>query len=169
TIDGRTAPVIVEVAMQWTGAYQETISCYTNNVKNKDGGTHLTGLRAALTKTINAYGAKEGLFKHFKGTLSGEDVREGLTCVLSIKHPDPSFDSQTKSKLVSSEVKGIVEAVVNDKLAQHFEEHPDTARKIIDKAVIAAKAREAARKAREVIRKSTLDVASLSGKLANCQ
>jgi DNA gyrase subunit B len=168
-IDGVTAPVTVEVAMQWTGSYQEAISCYTNNVTNKDGGTHLTGLRAALTKTINGYGAKENLFRTFKGALSGDDVREGLTCVLSVKHPDPSFDSQTKSKLVSSEVKGIVETAVSEKLNQFFEENPDSARAIIEKAVVAAKAREAARKAREVIRKSTLDVASLSGKLANCQ
>lgn len=169
TIDGRQSPVVVEVALQWGGTYSEAIFCYTNNVKNKEGGTHLTGLRAALTKTVNSYGSKQGLFKDFKGTLSGEDVREGLTCVLSIKHPDPSFDSQTKSKLVSSEVKGIVEGAVNDKLGQVFEEQPDTARAIIGKAVIAAKAREAARKAREVIRKSTLDVTSLSGKLASCQ
>ncbi len=169
TIDGRQSPVVIEVALQWGGTYSEAIFCYTNNVKNKDGGTHLTGLRAALTKTVNSYGSKEGLFRDFKGTLSGEDVREGLTCVLSIKHPDPSFDSQTKSKLVSSEVKGIVEGAVNDKLGQVFEEQPETARCIIGKAVIAAKAREAARKAREVIRKSTLDVTSLSGKLASCQ
>jgi DNA gyrase subunit B len=168
-LDGKTAPVTVEAAMQWTTSYQEAVSCYTNNVTNKDGGTHLTGLRAALTKTINSYGSKQGLFKTFKGTLSGEDVREGLTCVLSVKHPDPSFDSQTKSKLVSSEVKGIVETGVNTKLGQFFEENPDSAKKVIEKAVVAAKAREAARKAREVVRKSTLDVASLSGKLANCQ
>jgi len=168
-IDDVTAPVVVEVAMQWTNAYQEAIFCYTNNIHNKDGGTHLTGLRTALTRTINAYATKEGLFKHYKGSLSGEDVREGLTCVLSVKHPDPSFSSQTKYKLVSSEVKGITEVAVSERLDQYLEEHPDTARKIIDKALIAAKAREAARKAREVIRKSTLDVASLSGKLANCQ
>ena len=168
-IDGRTAPVTVEVALQWTGSYTESIFCYTNNVKNKDGGTHLTGLRSALTKTINSYGGKENLFKDFKGSLSGEDVREGLICVLNVKHPDPSFDSQTKSKLVSSEVKGIVEGAVSDKLSQFFEETPNTARKIIGKAVVAAKAREAARKAREVVRKSTLDVASLSGKLSACQ
>jgi DNA gyrase subunit B len=168
-IDGKEAPVVVEVALQWTGAYQEAISCYTNNVKNKDGGSHLTGLRAALTKTINAYAASQNLFKNFKGELSGEDAREGLTCVLSVKHPDPSFDSQTKSKLVSSEVKGIVQTAVSEKLSQHFEEHPESARMIIEKALVAARAREAARKAREVIRKSTLDVASLSGKLASCQ
>jgi DNA gyrase subunit B len=162
-------PVTVEVAMQWNSSYQEAIYCYTNNVHNKDGGTHLTGLRAALTKTINAYGKAQNLFKDLKQDLAGEDAREGLTCVLSVKHPDPSFDSQTKSKLVSSEVKGIVEAAVSDKLAQCFEENPPVAKKIIEKAVVAAKAREAARKAREVIRKGSLDVTSLSGKLADCQ
>jgi DNA gyrase subunit B len=163
------APITVEVAMQWNSSYQEAIYCYTNNVHNKDGGTHLTGLRAALTKTINTYGGAHNLFKDLKQGLAGEDVREGLTCVLSIKHPDPSFDSQTKSKLVSSEVKGIVEAAVADKLGQVFEENPNVAKKVIEKAVVAAKAREAARKAREVIRKGSLDVTSLSGKLADCQ
>jgi DNA gyrase subunit B len=162
-------PITVEVAMQWNSSYTESIYCYTNNVHNKDGGTHLTGLRAALTKTINTYGTAHNLFKDLKQGLAGEDVREGLTCVLSIKHPDPSFDSQTKSKLVSSEVKGIVEAAVSDKLGQYFEENPPSAKKIIEKAVVAAKAREAARKAREVIRKGSLDVTSLSGKLADCQ
>jgi DNA gyrase subunit B len=162
-------PITVEVAMQWNSSYTEAIYCYTNNVHNKDGGTHLTGLRAALTKTINTYGAAHNLFKDLKQGLQGEDVREGLTCVLSIKHPDPSFDSQTKSKLVSSEVKGIVEAAVTDKLGQYFEENPPNAKKIIEKAVLAAKAREAARKAREVIRKGSLDITSLSGKLADCQ
>jgi DNA gyrase subunit B len=173
-VPGRAAPAVgppitVEVAMQWNASYQEAIYCYTNNVHNKDGGTHLTGLRAALTKTINTYGGGHNLFKDLKQGLAGEDVREGLTCVLSVKHPDPSFDSQTKAKLVSSEVKGIVEAAVSDKLGQFFEENPPVARKIIDKAVIAAKAREAARKAREVIRKGSLDITSLSGKLADCQ
>jgi DNA gyrase subunit B len=171
---GRTSPppsvpVTVEVAMQWNSTYAEAIYCYTNNVHNRDGGTHLTGLRTALTKTINTYGTAQNLFKDLKQGLQGEDVREGLTCVLSLKHPDPSFDSQTKSKLVSSEVKGIVEAAVSDKLGQYFEENPQNARKIIEKAVIAAKARDAARKAREVIRKGSLDVTSLSGKLADCQ
>jgi DNA gyrase subunit B len=162
-------PVVVEIAMQWNSSYTEAIYCYTNNVHNKDGGTHLTGLRTALTKTINAYGTAHNLFKELKQGLAGEDVREGLTCVLSIKHPDPSFDSQTKSKLVSSEVKGIVEAAVSDKLGQYFEENPANAKKIVEKALVAAKAREAARKAREVIRKGTLDITSLSGKLADCQ
>jgi DNA gyrase subunit B len=162
-------PIAVEVAMQWNSSYTEAIYCYTNNVSNKDGGTHLTGLRAALTKTINNYGTAQNLFKELKQGLQGEDVREGLTCVLSVKHPDPSFDSQTKSKLVSSEVKGIVEAAVSDKLSQYFEENPPNAKKIIEKVVIAAKAREAARKAREVIRKGSLDITSLSGKLSDCQ
>jgi DNA gyrase subunit B len=162
-------PITVEVALQWNASYQESIYCYTNNVHNRDGGTHLTGLRAALTKTVNTYGTSHNLFKDLKQGLAGEDVREGLTCVLSVKHPDPSFDSQTKSKLVSSEVKGIVEAAVADRLGRFFEENPPVARKIIDKAVVAAKAREAARKAREVIRKGSLDVTSLSGKLADCQ
>jgi DNA gyrase subunit B len=162
-------PIAVEVAMQWNSSYTEAIYCYTNNVSNKDGGTHLTGLRAALTKTINAYGTAHNLFKDLKQGLQGEDVREGLTCVLSVKHPDPSFDSQTKSKLVSSEVKGIVEAAVSDKLSQFFEENPPNAKKIMEKVVIAAKAREAARKAREVIRKGSLDITSLSGKLSDCQ
>ncbi|MDC0749789.1 DNA topoisomerase (ATP-hydrolyzing) subunit B [Polyangium mundeleinium] len=162
-------PITVEVAMQWSGSYTEQIYCYTNNVHNKDGGTHLAGMRSALTKTINQYGKAQNLFKELKQELAGEDIREGLTCVLSVKHPDPSFDSQTKSKLVSSEVKGIVERAVTDKLGQYFEEHPQGAKKIIEKAVLAARAREAARKAREVIRKGSLDITSLSGKLADCQ
>ena len=150
-----SAPITVEVAMQWNASYTEAIYCYTNNVFNRDGGTHLTGLRAALTKTVNAYGTAGGLFKDVKQGLAGEDVREGLTCVLSLKHPDPSFDSQTKSKLVSSEVKGIVETAVGARLHQYFEENPATAKKVIEKAVLAAKARDAARKAREVIRKGS--------------
>ena len=163
------APVSVEVALQWSGAINEAIYCYTNNVHNKDGGTHLTGLRAALTKTINDYGKAHNLFKELKAPLAGEDVREGLACVVSVKHPDPSFDSQTKSKLVSSEVKGIVESIVSSKLAQFLEENPATARKIVEKVVLAAKAREAARRAREGVRKGALEFASLSGKLADCQ
>ncbi|MDB4992970.1 MAG: topoisomerase, partial [Myxococcaceae bacterium] len=162
-------PIVVEVALQWNGSYAEQIFPYTNNVHNKDGGTHLTGLRSALTRVFNQYGASQNLFKEVKSGLTGEDIREGLTAVISVKHPDPSFDSQTKSKLVSSEVKGIVETVIVDKLGQFFEENPQTARKIMEKAVIAAKAREAARKAREVVRKGQMDYTSLSGKLADCQ
>jgi DNA gyrase subunit B len=168
-VDGGAAPIGIELAMQWNSSYKEQIFCYTNNVPNRDGGTHLTGLRAALTKVFNNYGTAQNLFKDVKNGLQGEDVREGLTAVISIKHPDPSFDSQTKSKLVSSEVKTIVETTVYDKLGQFFEENPQTARKIVDKAILAAKAREAARKAREVVRKGQLDYSTLSGKLADCQ
>jgi DNA gyrase subunit B len=163
------AAVVVDIALQWNSTYAEQIFPYTNNVHNKDGGTHLTGLRSSLTRTLNAYGAAQNLLKDVKQGLVGEDVREGLTAVIAVKHPDPSFDSQTKSKLVSSEVKGIVETIVGEKLGQFFEENPNTARKIIDKAVLAAKAREAARKAREVVRKGALDITTLSGKLADCQ
>jgi len=161
--------VMVDIALQWNDTYAEQVFCYTNNVHNKDGGTHLTGLRTALTRTFNGYGTKNTLFKDIKQGLAGEDVREGLTAVVSVKHPDPSFDSQTKSKLVSGEVKGIVDNIVVDKLGAFFEENPVIAKKIIDKALLAAKAREAARKAREVVRKGALDIASLSGKLADCQ
>jgi DNA gyrase subunit B len=163
------APVSVDLAIQWTNAYAEQILCYTNNVHNKDGGTHLTGLRTALTRTLNTYGTEHNLFKDAKSGLSGDDTREGVICVIHVKHPDASFDSQTKSKLVSSDVKGIVENAVTEHLTRYFEEHPQTARKILEKAVLAAKAREAARKAREVVRKGVLDMTSLSGKLADCQ
>ncbi|HEU4409241.1 MAG TPA: DNA topoisomerase (ATP-hydrolyzing) subunit B [Polyangiaceae bacterium] len=166
---GEQDNVVVEIAIQWNASYLEQVFCYTNNVHNRDGGTHLTGLRAALTRTLNAYGVQTNLFKDIKQGLAGEDVREGLTAVVSVKHPDPSFDSQTKSKLVSGEVKGIVENVVAERLGKFFEENPAVARKVIEKAVLAAKARDAARKAREVVRKGALDVASLSGKLADCQ
>ncbi|HKU41262.1 MAG TPA: DNA gyrase subunit B, partial [Polyangiales bacterium] len=162
--------VEVEVALQWNDSYVEQVFCYTNNVHNRDGGTHLTGLRAALTKTVNNYGSEAGSLKDLKSGLSGEDVREGLTAVLSIKHPDPSFDSQTKSKLVSSEVKGIVETVVAEKLGVYLEENPENAKHIAEKAVLAARARDAARKAREMVqRKGALEMSSLPGKLADCQ
>ena len=162
--------VDVEVALQWNDSYVEQVFCYTNNVHNRDGGTHLTGLRAALTKTVNTYGSTAGILKDVKTGLAGEDIREGLTAVLSIKHPDPSFDSQTKSKLVSSEVKGIVETVVGENLAHHLEENPDVAKSITEKAVLAARARDAARKAREMVqRKGALEMSSLPGKLADCQ
>jgi DNA gyrase subunit B len=168
-VDGAVAPVGLELALQWNASYSEQIFCYTNNVHNKDGGTHLTGLRTALTKVFNSYGTAQNLFKEVKNGLQGEDVREGLTAVISIKHPDPSFDSQTKSKLVSSEVKTIVETTVYERLGRFFEENPQTARKIVEKTILAAKAREAARKAREVVRKGQLDYSTLSGKLADCQ
>jgi DNA gyrase subunit B len=168
-VEGGTTPIGIELAMQWNSSYSEQIFCYTNNVHNRDGGTHLTGLRAALTKVFNSYGSAQNLFKEVKNGLQGEDIREGLTAVISIKHPDPSFDSQTKSKLVSSEVKTIVETTVYERLGRFFEENPPTARKIVEKAIVAAKAREAARKAREVVRKGQLDYSTLSGKLADCQ
>jgi DNA gyrase subunit B len=167
--NGTGSSLALDVAMQWTGSYTEQISCYTNTIHNKDGGTHLTGLRTALTKTLNTYGQDQNLLKDVKNGLTGDDTREGLTCVIHVKHPDASFDSQTKSKLVSSEVKGIVETAVSEHLARFLEEHPQTARKIIEKVTVAAKAREAARKAREVVRKGVLDLTTLSGKLADCQ
>jgi DNA gyrase subunit B len=166
---GRGDALHLDIALQWTASYTEQITCYTNNVSNKDGGTHLTGLRSALTRTLNTYGQAQNLLKEVKNGLTGDDAREGLICVLHVKHPDPSFDSQTKSKLVSSEVKGIVENAVSEHLGRFLEEHPQVARKIVDKVVIAAKAREAARKAREVVRKGVLDLTTLSGKLADCQ
>jgi DNA gyrase subunit B len=162
--------VDVEIAMQWSDSYNESIFPYTNNVFNRDGGTHMTGLRTALTRVINQYGSREKLLKDLKNPLSGEDVREGLTAILSIKHPDPSFSSQTKDKLVSSEVKGIVESVLNEKLSQYLEEEPKAGKRIVEKTVLAARAREAARRAREMVqRKGVLDGSTLPGKLADCQ
>ena len=162
--------VDLEIAMQWSDSFNESIFAYTNNVFNRDGGTHLTGLRTALTRVINQYGSREKLLKDLKSPLSGEDVREGLTAIISVKHPDPSFSSQTKDKLVSSEVKGIVESIVNEKLNQYLEEDPKSAKRIVEKTVIAARAREAARRAREMVqRKGVLDASTLPGKLADCQ
>ena len=162
--------VDIEIAMQWSDSYNESIFPYTNNVFNRDGGTHLTGLRTALTRVVNQYGSREKLLKDLKNPLGGDDVREGLTAIISVKHPDPAFSSQTKDKLVSSEVKGIVESVVNEKLSGYLEEDPKSGKRIVEKAVLAARAREAARRAREMVqRKGVLDASTLPGKLADCQ
>jgi len=160
----------VDVAMQWNDSYSEQVTCFTNTIKNRDGGTHLTGFRQALTRTINNYAVEYKLVKDVKSGLSGEDLREGLTAVISIKVPDPKYSNQAKDKLVSSEVATAVSTVVSDKLQQYFERNPKDARSIINKALLAAKAREAARKAREMVqRKGALELTSLPGKLADCQ
>ena len=168
--EGAPAILGVQVALQWTDAYQEHILCYTNNIANRDGGTHLTGLRSALTKVVNAYAQEKNLLRQHKGSLGGEDVREGLQSVISIKHPDPKFSSQIKDKLVSGEVTSLVSGAVNEELRRYFEENPKSAKLIVEKAILAARARAAARKARETItRKGVLDGLSLPGKLADCQ
>ena len=169
-IVGEANNVQVEASLEWSDSYHETMLCFTNTIPQTDGGTHLAGFRAALTRTVNSYALSSGIAKREKVTLSGDDAREGMTCILSVKAPDPKFSSQTKDKLVSSEMRQIVEGIVGDKLGQWFEEHPAEAKRIIAKVVEAAVAREAARKARDLTRrKGALDISSLPGKLADCQ
>ena len=169
-VSGKKGDIIVEVALQYNDSYSETILSYANNINNIEGGTHLTGFKGALTRTVNKYAEDKGLVKNAKVTLSGEDAREGLTAIISVKLPDPKFEGQTKTKLGNTDVKGIVEVLLNEKLGIFFEENPSVGKKIIEKAVDAARAREAARKARELTRrKSALESGSLPGKLADCQ
>jgi DNA gyrase subunit B len=166
--EGKKGDIEIEVALQYNDGYQESVFAFANNINTREGGTHLTGFRAAVTSRITAYAEANGFLKGFKGGVTGDDVREGLTAVVSVRLPEPQFEGQTKAKLGNSDIKGLVQQVVNDKLAEAFEEDPTTARKIADKCVRAAQAREAARKARELTRKKGVDDEGLAAKLAEC-
>jgi DNA gyrase subunit B len=166
--EGRKGDIEVEVALQYNDGYQESVFSFANNINTREGGTHLTGFRAALTGQLSTYADKNGFLKNFKGGVTGDDVREGLCAVVSVRLPDPQFEGQTKAKLGNTDIKGLVQQVVNEKLAESFEEDPTTARKIVDKCVRAAQAREAARKARELTRKGGRDDEGLAAKLADC-
>jgi DNA gyrase subunit B len=170
-VRGERERIQVDVAFQWTSSYAETILSFTNNINTIDGGTHVSGLKAALTRTLNNYATQSNLLKTNKGVaISGDDIREGLTCVVSVKVPEPQFEGQTKTKLGNTEVKGVVEGVLNDSLFAYLQEHPGVAKHVISKAIEASRAREAARKARELARrKSALEGGDLPGKLSDCQ
>src|SRR5436309_1496275 len=166
--EGKKGDIEVEVALQYNDGYQESVFSFANNINTREGGTHLTGFRAALTGQLSTYAEKNGYLKTFKGGVTGDDVREGLCAVVSVRMPDPQFEGQTKAKLGNTDLKGLVQQIVNEKLAEAFEEDPTTARKIVDKCVRAAQAREAARKARELTRKGGRDDEGLAAKLADC-